>query len=213
MVKISVSDLISSLNNVLPSEVAIAVSDVNKFTFYKPSEKISFSIIPGESIEKELVTFEAIQTGQKIEKKVYKNSNGSYYGISTPIFEQEQLVGAITIFLKQKQRFIPFLTVKSEDIWKPVHLDDIIFLEAHNRKSHIISTKGNGVHRSNLSELEVALPTNAFFRCHRSYIINIYQIKEIHPDSHSTFTLIMQNQHRVPVSQNYARLFRKRFGF
>lgn len=204
----------SSLNKLCPNEVAIAVSDVKTFAYYKPSKNIDFTIVPGEPVEKELATYEAIRTGQKIEKRVYKNSSRSYYGVATPIFEKEQLVGAITVFFQQDQhRLTSFLTVKSEDIWKPVHLEQIVFLEAHNRKTHIISTIGNGVHRNNLTELEVILPTDIFIRCHRSYIANIYQIKEIHPDSHSTFTLIMKNQYRVPVSQNYAKLFRKRFGF
>lgn len=108
---------------------------------------------------------------------------------------------------------ISWLTVKAIDRWIPIHYKNVIFMEAQHRKTYIVSGEHRGTHRNNLTELEKSLPRDMFFRCHRSYIINVHQVKEIHPDSHSTFILIMADQSRVPVSQNYTSEIRSRFGF
>ncbi|MBO1915005.1 LytTR family transcriptional regulator DNA-binding domain-containing protein, partial [Microvirga sp. 3-52] len=38
-------------------------------------------------------------------------------------------------------------------------------------------------------------------------------IKEIFPDTHSTFVLAMDDETKIPVSQSYASYFRKLLGF
>ena len=52
-----------------------------------------------------------------------------------------------------------------------------------------------------------------FIRCHRSFIVNVHHIKEIFPDTHSTFVLAMANGEKISVSQSYASYFRKLLGF
>ncbi|MEI2435280.1 LytTR family DNA-binding domain-containing protein, partial [Priestia megaterium] len=43
--------------------------------------------------------------------------------------------------------------------------------------------------------------------------VNVTQIQEIYPDTHSTFLLVMNNGEKIPVSQSYASYFRKLLGF
>jgi len=52
-----------------------------------------------------------------------------------------------------------------------------------------------------------------FIRCHRSFIVNVHHIKEIYPDTHSTFVLAMNNEAKISVSQSYSSYFRKLLGF
>ena len=69
-------------------------------------------------------------------------------------------LGAVTAILPSKQLILPtsFLTIKTDDHWIPLPYDEIMYLEAQNRKTKIQSERVNGFHKMNLSELEFILP-------------------------------------------------------
>jgi two-component system LytT family response regulator/two-component system response regulator LytT len=56
-----------------------------------------------------------------------------------------------------------------------------------------------------LNELEEKVDRDIFFRCHKSYMINMDYIKEIIPWSYSTYKLIMTNNDEIPVSRQKAK--------
>ncbi|WP_081833488.1 LytTR family DNA-binding domain-containing protein [Geomicrobium sp. JCM 19055] len=101
----------------------------------------------------------------------------------------------------------------NQNCWYPVPHDDITVIEANSRRTWVHTRSRVGTNKFNLSQLEAILPHDTFYRCHRSYLINILQIKEIQPESHSTFTLIMNDDTVVPVSQSYASHFREMLAF
>lgn len=69
--------------------------------------------------------------------------------------------------------------------------------------------------RFTLKELEARLHKSNFFRTHRSYIVNIYKVKEILPFFNGTYTLVLEDQERseVPVSRIQAKKLRKILGY
>ena len=206
----------NSLNKIFPTETSIAISNLNHFIYYHPSKHVDLKIKTGDEINKNTVTFKSIQKRERIAEVRNSNLFGvPYYGISAPLLNDGILIGAITSILPwEPPSFLTtFLTVKTANSWLPVHFEDIIFLEARNRKTHVHSNGRNSTHRSNLTELEASLPYDTFIRCHRSYIVNINHIEEIHPDSHSTFLLVMKGKSRIPVSQSFASRFRKLLDF
>src|SRR5699024_1566618 len=148
-------------------------------------------IKPGDPLQRHSVTAEAIVKGYRVKEVVeHDEVNMSYRAISEPIFIGKDIVGAMTAIypLHAASSHLPYITVRTQDRWIPIHLKDIVYLEAYNRKTYISSVFDQGTHRDNLTEVEAKLPAENFLRCHRSYIVNLHQIKEIHPDSHSTFT-------------------------
>jgi len=211
-----VHQLFYSFYQLFPNSSSIAIADLTKFIYYQPSLDIDLKIKIGDPIHSETVTYKAVKEGRRA--KEYKGNTlfgVGYYAISHPIRQQKRVVGAMTAIFPQEPEAlsIPYLTVRMEDRWIPIHFNQIIFMEAQNRKTYVTSSSSKGIHRYNLTELEIILPKNTFIRCHRSYIININQIKEIHPDLHSTFILIMADESRVPVSQSYAKQIRQMLGF
>ncbi len=213
---ISVSSLMESFEDLFPKETSFAVSDAKRFIYYKPSNKIDLQIRPGDKIKENTVTFKALTIQQKISEHINSNVFGiPYYGTSVPILHDGTPQGCVTAILSSAQlRFLAdFLTVRIEDSWKPIPHKDIMFLEAQHRKTWVQSNRGMGTNKFNLSELEYILPADLFIRCHRSYIVNVNYIAEIQPDSHSTFLLIMKDGTKVPVSQTYAKHFRKILAF
>jgi len=67
--------------------------------------------------------------------------------------------------------------------------------------------------RFTLKELESKLGSN-FFRSHRSYIVNIQKVREIHPFFNGTHILVMEDKERseIPVSRNQSKKLRKLLG-
>ena len=57
-----------------------------------------------------------------------------------------------------------FLTVKTNERWIPVPNEEIMYLEALNRKTRIQSKNVNGFHKLNLSELELVLPNKYLYQ-------------------------------------------------
>jgi DNA-binding LytR/AlgR family response regulator len=63
-----------------------------------------------------------------------------------------------------------------------------------------------------IGELEAGLPTQSFFKAHRSALVNLNHIAEIHPDLRSTYQLVMSDRARtvVEVSERQGRMLRSR---
>lgn len=216
MEKLPLASLMKVMKEIVSEDTSIAIANEKQFIHYQPSKRVNLNIRPGDILDEETVTFKALANQKKVTEYKDEHLFGiPYFGISVPILHEGKSQGGITIILPREDRLFPtsLLTIRIEDRWIPVHLDNVICLEAVNRKTKVSTLEHFGRHRLNLRELEYMLPSDTFVRCHRSYIVNINHIKEIHPDSHSTFMLIMQNGLRVPVSQTYASDFRSLLHF
>ncbi|MBM7648285.1 hypothetical protein JOC78_001227 [Bacillus ectoiniformans] len=210
------SAIMEVMKEFFPSNTSVAVSNAKTFIYYQPSKLVDLHIQPGEPVKQGSVTAKAIaekhQVSEYIDSEVY---GIPYYAMSVPTFDGEEVTGAITTIFPAKPTPIStnFFTIKSEDRWYPVPYEQIIYLEAENRKTKVQALNGDGYHKLNLTELEFMLPDDLFIRVHRSYIVNVNHIQEIQPDSHSTFLLIMKNRMKIPVSQTYSSTFRKALNY
>jgi two-component system, LytTR family, response regulator len=57
--------------------------------------------------------------------------------------------------------------------------------------------------RQTMAEMEARLSPNRFLRIHRSSIVNIERIKELHPMFHGDYHVVLQNGIRLTLSRNY----------
>src|SRR5699024_4831633 len=198
------------------SAYSIIIAYRQIYLYDEPSVNLDLQINTSDLLPEKSITKEAMDKGYRVKEVIeHEEIYMSYRAISEPIFIGKEIVGAMTAIypLHATTLHLPYITVRTKDRWVPIHLDDIVYLEAYNRKTSISSSSYKGTHRDNLTEVEAKLPAENFLRCHRSYIVNLHQIKEIHPDSHSTFILKMSNEERVPVSQSYSKRFRQLLDF
>lgn len=92
----------------------------------------------------------------------------------------------------------------------PLNLDEIIYATIEGRDTIIYSLKGKFDYKETLTELYNMLNTKKFFRCHRSYIVNIDYIKEIEPWFNGTYQIRMENSDElIPVSRNKIKKFKE----
>lgn len=70
-----------------------------------------------------------------------------------------------------------------------IHRDQIIYIEKQLRKSIIHTTNHQYETSESLGSLEAKLP-HYFFRCHKSFVININKIEKIYPIADRTYAVL-----------------------
>ncbi|RFB13344.1 LytTR family transcriptional regulator [Bacillus sp. HNG] len=214
MKDITIGSLLDVIGELFSDEISIAVSNTKEYVYYRPSKRIDLKIKPGDKVKEGTIAYKAITSKQKASEFINRDVFGiPYHGMAVPFFHGNELEGCVTAIYPALTDGKSVVTVKSQDGWIPIPFSECLYLEAKDKKTHVYTNDFSGTHKYSLQEFEYTLPKDSFIRCHRSFIVNVNQIKEIHPDTHSTFVLEMNNGARVPVSQNYSSYFRKLLGF
>lgn len=214
MKRLAIISLLDVVSDLFADEASIAVTDTEKYIYYRPSKRIDLKIKSGDVIKDGTLAYKALTTKQKVSEFIDRDLFGvPYHGVAVP-FENENIVaGCLLALYPVVNDGKSVITVRTEDGWIPLQFDDIQFLEVRNRKTYVFTHKKIGFHKNSLQDFEHILPIESFVRCHRSFIVNVKHIKAIYPDSSSTFTLAMNNGEKISVSQSYASYFRKLLHF
>lgn len=84
-----------------------------------------------------------------------------------------------------------------------LQVEEIDWIEAAGVYVQLHSGKKTLLHRISLNELESKLDARRFVRIHRSAIVNLQKIKELHPHSHGDFLLVMNDGTELKLSRSY----------
>ena len=84
-----------------------------------------------------------------------------------------------------------------------VKTNEIVFIEAEEKYAKLHTEKENYLIRETMNNLEQRLDPEKFARVHRSYIVNLDFIKEIHPWSHGDFQIILKNGAQLTGSRRF----------
>lgn len=101
------------------------------------------------------------------------------------------------------------------NLWKNekiivVNMDDIYYCVAEERTTHVFTKKDEYSVNLGIAEFYDSLPKDIFFRCHRSYIVNINKIREIIPWFNNTYNLKLQDiDYQIPVSRSNIKEFKQ----
>lgn len=99
------------------------------------------------------------------------------------------------IFIKQNYQFVKF------------SLKEILYLEADNIYTNIITVHKKYVIRQSIGNVHDRLPMKNLIRVHRSFVVNINKI-----DSFNEYEVVVQG-HVIPISRTYKDEFMKHFMF
>ncbi|MHB1392231.1 MAG: LytR/AlgR family response regulator transcription factor [Clostridia bacterium] len=90
---------------------------------------------------------------------------------------------------------------------------DIFYCEAHEHEVYVYTKDDEYKVTSSISDFYKKLPHDDFFKCHRSYIVNIDKIKEIIPWFNNTFMLKLKGlDSEIPVSRQNILSFKQLMG-
>lgn len=96
-----------------------------------------------------------------------------------------------------------YLFIKSEYKLLRVNLEDILYIEGMKEyvRIHLANQKPI-MSLLTMKAVEAKLPAERFMRVHRSYIVNLSQVKEV-----ERFRIVYDDKTRIPVSDNYKEKF------
>lgn len=92
-----------------------------------------------------------------------------------------------------------------------VAVGEILFISSAEKYVELHTAKGKYLVRDTMNNVEESLDPEMFARIHRSYIVNIEQIKEMQPWSHGDYLVILKSGDKIQMSRRFRdRLIHKK---
>src|SRR6266498_3124313 len=84
-----------------------------------------------------------------------------------------------------------------------LRVEEIDWIEAAGVYVQVHTADKTWLHRISLSELEAKLDARQFLRIHRSTIVNLQKVRELHPHSHGDFLVVLHDGTELKLSRSY----------
>lgn len=104
--------------------------------------------------------------------------------------------------LKTESRSQEFIIVSRERQKKKLFLDDIYYFEIKGRIIDVHGLKGVFTYYEQIGELENKLRNQGFFRCHKSYLINLKYV-----DGYNRQEVILENGEKIVIAKRRYDMF------
>jgi len=105
------------------------------------------------------------------------------------------------------------MTLWKNDKLFVISISDIYYCEAHEHEVYVYTRDDQFKVSMSISDFYNKLPPDNFFKCHRSYIVNIERITEIIPWFNNTYILKLKGlDSEIPVSRQNILSFKKLMG-
>ncbi|WP_160723133.1 LytR/AlgR family response regulator transcription factor [Bacillus sp. USDA818B3_A] len=102
------------------------------------------------------------------------------------------------------------INLKKNDKIIVTDVNDIYYAEASEKVTLVYTRNDEYTMQMSISEFHALLPEDMFFRCHRSYTVNITKIREIVPWFNQTYQLRLKDLAiEIPVSRSKVKDFRQ----
>jgi two-component system, LytTR family, response regulator len=84
-----------------------------------------------------------------------------------------------------------------------VQAEDILYISSDEKYVKLHTSNGIFMIRETMNNMEEKLNREKFARIHRSFIVNVSQIKEMQPWSHGDYVVIIKNGEKLTMSRRY----------
>ena len=102
------------------------------------------------------------------------------------------------------------INLKKNDKIIVTDVNDIYYAIASEKVTLVYTQQEEYTMPMSITEFDSLLPEDLFFRCHRSYTVNLTKIREIVPWFNQTYMLRLKDQsEEIPVSRSKVKAFRQ----
>lgn len=122
-------------------------------------------------------------------------------------FEVTDDVKSIVRFVKSTGET---LSGYSEERVSQIALQDVLYVEAVNNRVFACTAKQTYELKCKLYEFEKAHEARRFFRCSKSFVINLMKVKHVRPILNGRFAATMLSGEEVIISRQYVPELKKR---
>jgi DNA-binding LytR/AlgR family response regulator len=125
------------------------------------------------------------------------------------IDKKEDYNDKINTFIDNIPQNKDFITLYVDGIFMPIRYENIVFCQSDGGLVTIFTKNKEIPFSDTLSSLEASFTPPYFFRCHRSYIVNIQYIEKIEPTERTYLLKMIGNDKLIPVSRSNVLKFKK----
>jgi DNA-binding LytR/AlgR family response regulator len=121
-------------------------------------------------------------------------------------FQEEDVSACLDWFFAHIPESLRLLSVYSQGVWQKFPISSIRYIDVYGHQSRIHTYRGTVVTRRGLDDLESAINSPDFLRCHRSFLVNLNHVERI-----EGCDFRMLDQTLVPISSANLSRIRSRF--
>lgn len=115
----------------------------------------------------------------------------------------EEILNLALLELDKEEKFIIVKTISRST---KLCLKDILYIEAYGRKLKIHTEFNVLEYYKKISEIEKELDSRSFFRCHKSFIVNLNYV-----ESYDNSSIVLKNSEKIYMSKYRTGEFSKAF--
>ncbi|MFD3446648.1 LytTR family transcriptional regulator DNA-binding domain-containing protein [Microbacteriaceae bacterium 4G12] len=147
-----------------------------------------------------LITTSFLEAALSITDDVYVLNEDGLKKVEAQMEEQEEIEDVLEIVRPLKFERIPAKVNDKLILFDPT---EIHFIESSEGTSHIHVREGSFACTLTLSELQEKLQGFGFFRCHRSYLVNLQRVREVITWTRNSYSLILDDERKssIPLSK------------
>ena len=118
----------------------------------------------------------------------------------------EAIRGQLQIMMESLQigkKYLERISIKTANRIFLLSVDEIDWIEAASNYVQVHVGRASHLLHTTMNSLEGKLDAAQFFRLHRSTIVNIKQIKELHPMFHGEYRIILKDRKELTSGRSY----------
>src|SRR5208283_2858747 len=123
--------------------------------------------------------------------------------LAKPAEDANRQILSLLESIASPQRALKRLAVRSAGKTVFVDVEEIDWIEAAENYVQLHTGRAGHLLHVTMNTLEKSLDPEIFLRVHRSIIVNIGRIKELHPDMHGEYVITLQDGVRLRSSRTY----------
>ena len=124
--------------------------------------------------------------------------------------DERQEIGGLLTTLGRSSAPLQRILVKDDGRITVVAVDEIDWIQAADNYARIHTGRGAFLLRETMRSLEERLDPSVFVRVHRSSIVNLTRVRELHPLFGGEYTIVLTSGDRLTLSRGYRDSFRDR---
>jgi two-component system LytT family response regulator len=105
--------------------------------------------------------------------------------------------------INQRKEYLERFVVKAGGRVLFLPIEEIDYIEAAGNYVRLHAGADNYLHRETISHLEETLDRARFARIHRSTIVNLNRVKELHPLFRGDFTVVLRDGRELTLAKSY----------
>ncbi|MGD8779718.1 MAG: LytTR family DNA-binding domain-containing protein [Ignavibacteria bacterium] len=110
---------------------------------------------------------------------------------------------------KSAKKYTERILVNSGQRYFFINFSDVLYISANEKYVTLHTPEGKHLVRETMQNMEEKLDPGKFTRIHRSYIVNIPEIKEMQPLTHGDYIVVLKNGEKLNLSRRFrGKLFK-----